>query len=227
MKCENNCNNGYIKKFNEELGCEEYVLCACKREALDNKIFRIKLDDSGIPKYYWDKDLNFYSKALASIPANQQRTVLLNFIKEPHKFYSLGSNLWVYGKNSAEYKTSLVIELGKQVLMNRDVGYVKFIPFRKLMDLFLDFEVKRNVISTIMSAKVIIIDDMFDLTRSSVKEYQAVNLYGFIEDIMNNNIKILCTSKNTVNSYMDSALFKETAKLISYASPMSLNLEIK
>lgn len=226
MSCKNNCLNGYLKVKNEETGQDEFIICECKKTAIDEQVKLIKLAQSGIPKYYWDKSVQVYKKQLVSVLPDPNIAKLLSFIDDPLSFYNTSKNLWIWGTKSGSYKTSLAIELGKSLLTELNKRDVIFIPFRKLMELFLDFDNKRVSLEKMLRGKVIIIDDMFDLSRSTVKEYQAISLYGFIEDLMNNGIRLICTAKAPIHKDNVDALFKETANLIVSARPVSVKLEV-
>jgi len=222
MTCEI-CNGQGYKKVIGDHGYEEYAICECHKAVIDKRIMFNKLADSHIPKHFWGYDECWYTDHFKKATPSRERDQLLSFIKSPEDFIHLKQSLWLFSKGKA-FKTSLAIQLGKKLLLTHKV---KFFQFRKLMEIFLDFDNKKDAKETLhsyLNAEVIIIDDMFDLTRATGKEYQAITLYGFIEDCINSDIVFICTSNRTIESYLGDKLFSQTASLLSNES---IHLELK
>lgn len=216
MVCEI-CNGQGYKKIIDSNGFEEYAICDCHKSVIDRRILLIKLNEASIPKHFWEYELPWYEDTFKNGAICPDRDKLVSLIKKPEGFLALKQSLWLFG-NTTAYKTSLAIQLGKQLVLTHKV---KFIPFRKLMEIFLDFDNKQSAKDTLhsfLSANVIIIDDMFDLSRATGKSYQAITLYGFIQDCINANVLFICTSNRNLDTYMGDTLFGQTASLLYHES---------
>lgn len=221
MPCEDCNDQGYKKTKNQE-GFEEYVICSCHKSIIDKRILIHKLNESNIPKHFWEYELNWYKNKFNEMTPCSDRDKLISYIETPTLLSTSKQSLWICSNdnsNKKSYKTSLAIQLGKSLLANTS-HKVKFFPFRKLMDLFLDFDNKdrRAIIQSYLNLNFMIIDDMFDLSRATVKEYQAITLYGFIEDAINNNIQFICTSNSLIQSFNTDKYFSNSASLLQYES---------
>ena len=205
---------GY-KKIKDDHGFEEYTVCDCHKSVIDRRIFFNRLTEAGIPKHFWGYELSWYKDKFSKSAPSQDRKLLFDFIDEPTTFVLSDRCLWLWSEGEKIYKTSLAIQLGKKLIADHKI---KFLSFRKLMDLFLDFEHKQAVIHSYLTADFIIIDDIFDLSRATAKEYQAINLYGFIEDAINANVKFICTSNKNISAFSADKFFSQTAGLLQVES---------
>jgi DNA replication protein DnaC len=213
------CNDQGYKKVRDANGFEEYAICDCHKAVIDKRIMLNKLADSHIPKHFWHYELPWYKEKFATMALSRVRDQLVGFVEDPEAFLGGKQSLWLFSEGLVKsYKTSLAIQLGKSLMAHHKV---KFLSFRKLVELFLDFDNKKEakaLIQSYLGANVIIVDDMFDVSRAPTKEYQAILLYGFIEDCINADILFICTSNKSIEDYSKDKLFAQSATLLSYES---------
>lgn len=221
MPCELCNDQGFVIVKNVD-GFDEYAICTCHKSVIDKRKNLLRYTEANIPKHFWSYELDWYKEEFKKQVPSTDKNHIINFIENPELFSNIRRNLWIFSDKEKTYKTSLAIQLGKS-LLNKNIK-VAFVQFRKLMELFLDFENKKSILKNYLTYNYIIIDDMFNLKRASVKEYQAVNLYGFMEDAINNNVLFICTSTSSLKEFFNDKYFSESSSLLECES-IEINLK--
>lgn len=189
------------------------VACSCRRKREEEISLKTKLIDAHIPPIFWDYSLDHYLK-LPFKPEdrafNKENIDLLSmFIKNPKLLLeSKKQVLWIWGNQDNSCHTTLATILGTSFLKS-DIR-VRFIKMNKLIEACMDFDDKKEFFENLDTYRVFIIDDAFDITRSTAKEYAIINIYNWIDSQINQNKLFICTSnaplRGIAKQYMQSAI---------------------
>jgi hypothetical protein len=187
--------------------------CSCRRKREDEITLKNKLIDARIPPIFWDFDMEHYMKLpfKPEIRSFNEKNVLMlqSFIKDPKLLLeSKKQVLWIWGTQDNACHTTLATILGTALIKN-DIK-VRFIKMNKLIESCMDFDDKKGFFENLDTYKVFIIDDAFDTTRSSAKEYAIINIYNWIDSQISQGKLFICTSnvplKEIPKQYMQSAI---------------------
>lgn len=202
MQCPyNNCNGTGFKIQKDSNGEDEVVPCKCRNDKMQKDSLKRKLIDAKIPTRYWEYTFDNYLSLSKFFHPDAQKfnksnvELLSNFHAHPELMLDRESEkqvFWIWGKDSNSCHTTLAIILGTDLLQ---IGKrVCYLQFYKLLEVFTDFEAKHDTLKSLKNYDVYIIDDAFDMTRCAITNYKQGQLFGFLNDILNDNKFIICTS---------------------------------
>lgn len=189
-----------IKKEDEEIA----YLDPKKRKELIKKKYDYFLNQSGIPRFYWD--INFKDYKGENSKENVEKLIYYSehFNEDKFKFV----HLYLYGSNNSQ-KTSLSCNVGKKIIKQ---GYkVKFLLASVLIDKLMKLQgfgynkEIDNEIKDIKKCDIIIIDDIFDQTKSilwSKPESSSLIITAwdsFLRELVSSSTKLILTSNIPVN----------------------------
>ena len=172
----------------------------------NEKLYKIRLQHSGIPEKYWNLELDMYQGTISIGSLNKVKTYIEKMDEE--KFKHL--NLFLTGKNSTQ-KTLCATNIGKAFLKN---GYrVKFVYAGELVDILLKnqgFSYIKDIeefINDLFLADLLIIDDFADEEKSTYwkNNPQLIRTAwdNFLRRSISENIRIVTTSNKSFDSIKD------------------------
>jgi hypothetical protein len=219
MKCPYDiCNGtGFIPVVLDN-GEEEVKPCKCRLEKSGRDSLKKKRIDSHIPVKYWDYTLENYKKISNLLPLDIREfnkdkiAVIEQYITDPQLFLEGSQVLWLWGKDDNSCHTTLAIILAEELL--KKGKKVLFIEFYKLLEMFTNFDEKNVFFKELKDQHVYVIDDAFDTTRCTTSAYKQNQLFGFINDVLNDNKHIICTSNCKVGE-IDTSLFGQLKIILS------------
>lgn len=189
-------------------GEQEFTPCKCRLERIQKESLRKKRIEARIPVRYWDYSFDNY-KALAKmlepklLPAviasnAEYLKVLENYIDNPQKLLEGPQVLWIWGTDDNACHTTLATVLADSLLKVN--AKVLFLEFYKLMEMFTNFSSRSEYFQQLQGYQVYILDDAFDTTRCNPTNYKQSQLFGFVNDLLNDNKHIICTSNISAKS---------------------------
>lgn len=199
--------------FQEKDGEMIAIPCICRGKRDAEITLKNKLIDAHIPPIFWDYDIDHYLKLPfnpESISFNKHNIGLLtSFIKDPKLLLeSKKQVLWIWGNEPNACHTTLATILGTAFLKN-DIK-VRFIKMNHLIEACTNFDAKKEFFDNLNTYKVFILDDAFDITRSTAKEYSIINIYNWLDNQISQGKIFICTSNVPIReipkSYIQSAI---------------------
>ena len=180
-----------------------YAPCKCRVDKDVKNINKNKLILAGIPKTYWD----FTPESYKTIPfdpnilkINNKTTAILNgYIENSKKYMDIAPKvIWIYGKGVKAGRTAWAILLGKELISN-SAHKVKFIVMQDLVTAFTNFDDKKIYFEDLNRNNIFIIDNAFNDNRFYIKgDYVKINLYNWLNTILNEGKFLICTSDKSV-----------------------------
>ena len=206
MNCPYNiCGGIGFIPITTESGEQEYAPCKCRIERDTKQSIRKKRIEARIPIKFWDYTFENYKKLskMVKLPPSVQITndkyvgIIEKYIDDPKLFLSGPQVLWIWGTDENSCHTTLAVMLGDSLL--KFGTKVVFLEFYRLIEMFKDFDNKADYFNELKTSEVFIIDDAYDVTRCQLTEYGHTQMFGFINDILNDNKHLICTSNTSVN----------------------------
>lgn len=196
------CNGtGFIPVISES-GEQEFKPCNCRLEKAKNDSIKKKRIEARIPVRYWNYTFDNYKKLAKMlepkltptiVSANTEYlSILENYIISPEKLLEGPQVHWIWGTDDNACHTTLATILSDS-LLKANVK-VLFLEFYKLMEMFTNFSSKSEYFQQLQGYQVYILDDAFDTTRANATNYKQSQLFGFINDLLNENRHLICTS---------------------------------
>ena len=211
------CNNErYISKVNEE-GEVERTLCECQVEEYRRQMLELQLKSSRIPSECWEFTMDTYPHKYL-LPFDKSGVTCMDrprikklqedngpcfsrlkqYVDNPESFINEKFKvLWIWGEDPNTGHTASACAIGVALIKK---GYkVRYYEMQGLIKLIMEYQ-DRDVVAEMAAAAdkfdVFIINDAFDRARSSVSnnEYLRANLFGFFQNVLSRNKKIICTS---------------------------------
>lgn len=172
------------------------------KDLLDKKRLDLKLLTSGIPKEYWNYNIDSY-KLNAS-----QRSLVNSFLESC--YYNSNNKFCIYlqGPNSVG-KTGLISSIAKECLKFSDkkVTFILFFDLVLLLNKMLSFNVLDSVMfeyDSLFRSDILFIDEAFDITKSLMWKGESKNIIvslvdSFFRKAISDGKKIVTAS----NIYLD------------------------
>jgi DNA replication protein DnaC len=208
-----------------------YVPCKCRIDKDTKNINKNKLIIAGIPKDYWDFTEESYRALPCSLEAsktNSKSTAIIsgyihNTGKMMENFMDVAPRvLWIYGGGTPAGRTTWAVILAKALLQNPK-HRVKFIIMQDLLNSFIDFESKKLYFEELNKHNIFIIDNAFSVGRFYIKgDYTKVNLYNWLNNILNDGKFLICTSNVPIQSIEN--IYSECRNVL-YRKPLQLELK--
>jgi chromosomal replication initiation ATPase DnaA len=203
MKCTYDlCNGTGFIPVMTETGEQEFKPCKCRLERSLHESLKKKRIEARIPVRYWDYSYDNYKKLAKmlepkllpqTLAENQKNlSILESYIESPEKLTAGPQVLWIWGTDDNACHTTLAIILSESILKANHK--VLFLEFYKLMEMFTNFTSKSEYFQQLQGYDFYIIDDAFDTTRCKATDYRQAQLFGFMNDLFNDNKHIICTS---------------------------------
>ena len=211
------CNNErYISKVNADDEVER-TLCSCQIEEYRKQLFDLQLKSSRIPSECWQYTMDtfpyqyllpFDKSGVTCVDRPRKKQLdadnapsfirLKEYVSNPQAFIAEKFKvLWIWGEDPNTGHTASACALGVSLLKK---GYkVRYYEMQGLIKLIMEYQ-DRDVVAEMAIAAdkfdVFIINDAFDRSRSSVSnnEYLRANLFGFFQNVLSRDKKIICTS---------------------------------
>ncbi len=205
MKCPyNECaGTGFISVISET-GEQEAKPCRCRLDRSNRDSIKKRRIDARIPVKYWDYTIENYKELSKFLPSNAVTfnlpsiSTIEKYLSDVSSFMEGPQVTWIWGTDDNSCHTTLAVILGEELLKrNHKVLYVEFY---KLLEMFVDFENKSEFFKDLNNHDVYIIDDAFDTTRCTPSNYKQGQLFGFLNDILNANKHIICTSNTSLGT---------------------------
>lgn len=198
---------------------EEYItINPHYKKAASKKIYDILLNQSNIPKYYWNIEFKDYKGEKSKEVVERIIYYSEHFFEEKFNY----AHLYLYGENSGQ-KTALAANVGKAALKK---GYkVKFILAGTLIDRLLKVqgfhynEDLEEELSKLKSHDMIIIDDIFDEKKSLMWNKEESSNYivaawdTFLRELVSSKSKLILTSNISIEA-IESKFGKSMYELI-------------
>jgi chromosomal replication initiation ATPase DnaA len=202
------CNGtGFIPIISES-GEQEFKPCKCRIERSQKESLKKKRIDARIPVRYWDYSFDNYKRLAkmlepkltpAILTQNQENIKILeDYINNPHKLLESSQVLWIWGSDDNACHTTLATILAESLLKINTK--VLFLEFYRLMEMFTNFTTKSEYFQQLQGYQVYVIDDAFDITRANATSYKQAQLFGFLNDLLNENVHLICTSNISAKS---------------------------
>jgi DNA replication protein DnaC len=199
--CELCHGKGFTIRFNSETKEDTAYPCECWLKRDEESYRKNMLVKAHIPQKYWDYSLeNYQSCPLENSDikeANRPSVEKMDeFIKDPKKFLSNYSVLWIWGKQPNAGHTALAIMLARELLNLKNRRRVRFIRMQELLSEFTNFEEKKEFFKNFEKFDIYLLDDAFDTTRCIASgEYTRIHLYNWLNSVISNKKYLICTSK--------------------------------
>jgi hypothetical protein len=205
MKCPyNECEGTGFIPIVAENGEQEFKPCKCRLDRSNRDSIKKRRIDARIPVKYWDYTLQNYKDLSKFLPPTTVSfntpsiSLIENYLTDIPAFMKSPQVLWIWGPDDNACHTTLSVILGEELLkQNRKVLYVEFY---KLLEMFVDFENKSGFFKELNNHEIYIIDDAFDTTRCTPSNYKQGQLFGFLNDILNANKHLICTSNTSLST---------------------------
>lgn len=199
MKCPfGKCDGTGFILSTDERGLEEYIPCQCRLDKQKKDSLKRKLIEAKVPIKYWDYTIQNYMEVPFSREVKEANkhnlTTFQTYLSDIEVFLKSPQVLWIWGREANSCHTTLSIILGTELL--KEDKKVVFLEFNKLLELFVDFDHKNDLLKDLHNHDIFIIDDAFDISRCVITKsnYRQGHLFTFINDILNANKHIICTS---------------------------------
>ncbi len=209
MQCPYNLcfGTGFIPIISET-GEQEFKPCVCRTERIQRESIKKKRIEARVPVKYWDYSFDNYKKLFKMVASKLTPTVLKqtkeyidkleSYIEDPKKFLDGPQVLWIWGTDENACHTTLATILGESLL--KQGSKVLFVEFYKLMEAFTNFNTRSEYFKELQGYSIYIIDDAFDVTRANCTNYKQAQLFGLLNDWLNENCKLICTSNVSVSN---------------------------
>jgi len=186
-------------------GVEIAYPCACRLEKDKEITLKNKLINAAIPVTYWNFIYEGYlelSKSLDYI-IRQKNNVFLKqyemYLNDPKIFLNNSKVLWIFGNDSNAGHTVLAVIFVKKLL---ELNYkVKYIRMNDLLNIFTNFDEKKDKLDDLSKVDIYLLDDAFDNTKCiDPKNYTKIHLYNWLDTALANGKYFICTSNVDIKS---------------------------
>lgn len=200
------CNgDGFIYKENPDTKQLVAHACACRDEREQRMTQDRLLKAADIPLKYRNATLEKFKEDIECLNQSKNRLIfpIIDNIIVNTDIFMEGEKaaLWIWGSPTCG-KTSLAVSIGK-ILISKKFK-VRFIDMQHLLDMFINFDPegsKNTYFNELKQYDAYILNDAFNTTKAHTKgEYTRIQLYNWMNDILANRKRLICTSNVLISS---------------------------
>jgi hypothetical protein len=221
IKCKVCNDQGFEIKVNVETKERVAYPCECRLRYDEQDLFRKRLIASDIPVEYWNYTVESYKElpfpeTVHERNAENLKTLQL-LMQAPADLIKKHSLIWIWGAEAVAGHTTLSVILASELLKE---GYkVKFLLMQNLVDMFTDFDEKKEYFRSLEEIDVFLLDSAFLAHTCVAKEYALIHLYNWLLKMLTREKFFICNSKVSIPNITDK--FKQCKQLIAkYATSL-------